>query len=351
MSGRKSAGRRALEIVGSLTVVVVLFVAVLPEVTGSSWDEIGGVLAELDGFDLALLFAVWAVNMGTYTFVLTHSMPRLTHPQALTLNLAGSAVSNTVPFGGAVGVGATYGMAMSWGFTPEAITLSILVTGIWNVFAKLALPTLALVLLVAMGENTSGEIAAAAVGLALLGVALVVFALVLRSDRLAHRVGRLAERAGTALLGVIRRPPLTGIERRVVGFRDRSIGLIRDQWLALTFWMAVYNVMQFAILMVALRLLGGADTGLGWTEVFAAFAFARLLGVIPITPSGAGFVEVGLAGALTSFGADPALAAAATVVFSVYTYWIEIPMGAAGWVVWSTRSSWRRPQPAREQPA
>ncbi len=338
----KSRLRRGLEITGSLVVVVVLFVEVLPRVTGASWSETGKVLDRLGPTDLLLMTLLWLVNMASYTWVLTSALPGLNHPQALTVNLAGSAVSNTVPFGGAVGVGATYGMCMSWGFTPAAITLSILVTGFWNVFAKLGLPALALGLLLLMGEATGGEGLAAIIGLVLLAATLVVFALVLKSDRLAHRIGHLVEVVGSALLRLVRRPPLDSLESRVVEFRDSSIDLVRRKWLALTIWMVIYNVLQFSLLMLSLRLLGGEDTGLGFAEVFAAFAFARLLGVIPITPSGAGFVEVGLAGALKTFGADPALAAAATVLFSVFTYWIEIPAGAVGWLVWSTKHSWRR---------
>ena len=72
------------------------------------------------------------------------------------LNTASSAVSNVVPFGGAVGVGATYGMCRSWGFGVPKTTLGILVSGIWNVFLKLGLPVIALVLLVAEGEASRG---------------------------------------------------------------------------------------------------------------------------------------------------------------------------------------------------
>jgi hypothetical protein len=54
----------------------------------------------------------------TYTFVLTGSLPGLRHTQAFVLNGAGSAISNVLPFGGAVGVAATFVMAAA-GATPE----------------------------------------------------------------------------------------------------------------------------------------------------------------------------------------------------------------------------------------
>ena len=47
------------------------------------------------------------------------------------------------------------------------------------------------------------------------------------------------------------------------------------------------------------HLIAGVGTEtLGWIEVFAAFAFARLLETIPLTPSGVGFVETGAVAAL-----------------------------------------------------
>ena len=70
-------------------------------------------------------------------------------------NLSSSAVSNVLPFGGAAGVGATYLMYGSWGFTASETTRSILVSGVWNVFAKLALPVVALVMLSFTHEATS----------------------------------------------------------------------------------------------------------------------------------------------------------------------------------------------------
>ena len=46
---------------------------------------------------------------------------------------------------GAIGMGITFRMFRSWGFKRSAVTLSMLTSGIWNNFAKLALPVLAVV--------------------------------------------------------------------------------------------------------------------------------------------------------------------------------------------------------------
>ena len=62
-------------------------------------------------------------------------------------------------------------MCRSWGFGVPKTTLAILVSGIWNVFLKLGLPIIALVLLVAEGRATGGLVGAAIFGLAVLVVA------------------------------------------------------------------------------------------------------------------------------------------------------------------------------------
>ena len=165
---RKSRVRWAIEILLSVSVVVAIFVVVLPRVTGSSYAEVWNVLGALGPEQILLLTAVWLVNMATYTGVLTNSLPGLTHPQAFVANLSSSAVSNVLPFGGAAGVGATYLMYGSWGFTASETTRSILVSGVWNVFAKLALPVVALVMLSFTHEATIAVATVAAIGVGVL---------------------------------------------------------------------------------------------------------------------------------------------------------------------------------------
>lgn len=348
---KKSRLHRALEIIISVIVIGSIFGFAFPKIAGSDYSEIWDQFQRLGWLDLVLLFVVWLINMYTYTPVLTHSLPGLMRFQGLVVNLSGSAVSNTVPFGGALGVGATYAMYQSWGFRIPAITRSILVSGFWNVFAKLGLPVLALVLLLLNGDDTSGLVLATAVGVVTLAAAIVILWLVLRSDPLARAIGGLGQRVTSRLLRFVGKDPVFGWDEAAVEFRHDSVGLLHRQWLGLTSWILVYNTGQYLILLLALRMLGVNEAELGWVQIFAAFSFGRLLSVIPLTPSGVGFVETGLVGALRAFGGPPAPVAAGVLVFSAFTYLLEIPMGAVGWVIWSTRRSWRRPVGSRDQGA
>jgi uncharacterized membrane protein YbhN (UPF0104 family) len=335
--------RRVLEIAISLALVAAMFVFAIPAITNSEYSEIWEQFGRLDVGVLFGLFCVWILVMLTYTGVLTAALPGLKHTQALVMNFAGSAVSNVVPFGGAVGVAATYAIGMSWGFAVPAITLSILVTGIWNVFTKLGLPVLALCVLVVAGHATAELVAPALIGLALLTAGVVVLVMVLRSERLAVRVATLAGRAGNLIARMTRRSWTSGWYDGVLDFRHESIGLLRRRWRSLTVWMLIYNAGQYVLLLLCVRSLGATTDELGWVEVLAAFAFANILTTVAVTPSGVGFVEAGTVAALIAFGGPEAGSAAAVFLFRGFTYAMEIPLGALGWGVWAGKRSWRRP--------
>jgi hypothetical protein len=129
---------------------------------------------------------------------------------------------------------------------------------------------------------------AALLGIAGLVAAIVVFALLLRSEDQARRFGLLAGRVASRLVG---RPPVAGWELATVKFRSRTIGLVEHRWVAVTLWSLVSHLSLYVVLLVALRDVGVSDAEVGWAEVLAVFAFARLATAIPLTPGGLGFVE------------------------------------------------------------
>ena len=158
----------------------------LPRVTGADGQDVLEHLSQLSAGQLVLLVVVWLAGLWAYTYVLCGSLPGLTHMQALTLNLSGSAVSNLVPFGGAVGIGVTFAMTASWGFRPSRVALSTVVTGLWNVLAKLALPLVALVALLVTGDIADQRLViASAIASVLLAVVVATMVAALSSERFA----------------------------------------------------------------------------------------------------------------------------------------------------------------------
>jgi len=84
---------------------------------------------------------------------------------------------------------------------------------VWNAFAKLALPVLALALVALQGGASGARVTAALLGIAGLVAAIIVFALMLRSEEQARRFGLLAGRVASRLRRLIGRGPVSGIAR------------------------------------------------------------------------------------------------------------------------------------------
>lgn len=379
---------RVARALASGAVALALLLFALPSLTGAEWTDISGVLGRLTAGQIALLTAIWAIGLAGYTWVLTGGLPGLTHAQALTLNLSSSSVSNLVPFGGALGVAVSYAMARSWGFGAAAFALMTLVTGIWNVMAKLALPVVALFALLLLGEVNDRRLAFGA-GIAAVALGLVVLALVgaLSSERVAVMVGRVADRVATGAQVVIgrfgrrragSRAPQQGVaaggegvaaggegvaaggegvaaggegvaaggegrpmEQEVLALRHRTVGLVRGRWHHLTFGMVAFLGAQAVLQWLCLRMLG---SDLSPVQVFAGFAFGRLLTSLVVTPGGVGISETGAAALLVNaFGGDPAVTASGVLLFSGYAYFLEIWAGGIGYGMWVLRRSWRRP--------
>ena len=301
-------------------------------ITAMTWPE----LATLG------LLAIW--NLCTYAFVWMSVTPGLGFWRAMVMTQATTAVANTVPGGSAIGIGMTYSMLGSWGYSRSRSTTAVLVSGVWNSFIKLGMPVLALALVALQGGATGGRVVAALLGIAGLVAAVVVFALMLRSEEQARRFGLLAGRVATRLLGWVRRPPVAGWELATVKFRARTIGLVEHRWVAITVTSLVSHLSLYVVLLVALRDVGVSDAEVGWAEVLAVFAFARLATAIPLTPGGVGFVEGVLVTGLVGAGGDPDEVAAAVVVYRALTWALPILVGI-GCYLWWRRRSWTATPP------
>jgi uncharacterized membrane protein YbhN (UPF0104 family) len=77
---------------------------------------------------------------------------------------------------------------------------------------------------------------------------------------------------------------------------------------------------------------------LGASALLAGLAVERLLTLIPITPGGAGVVEVGTTAALIALGGDPAVVTAGLLLFRGFTYLLEIPVGGTTLAIWLLRN-------------
>ena len=333
--------KRVASAILSLAIIVAIFYFVMPLI--ADYDEVFATIRAMTTSEIASLVLIGLWNLATYWFVIVAALPGLRLREAAVVNQASTAVSNTLPAGGAIGVGVTLAMLTSWGFTIAAFTRSAIVTGIWNNFVKLGMPVLAVALLALEGNITPVRLAAAAIGIAVLVGAVVLLWLVLQSDRLARAIGRFFGKILDWFRGLFRKEPLGDWDERAAKFRLDTVGLLRHRWLPLTLATLLSHISLYLVLLVALRHVGVSQEELSWITVLAAFSFVRLISMVPITPGGVGVVELGYAAVLT-IGLDDmskAQVVAAILVFRAITYLLPIPLGIASYVIWRFNNSWR----------
>ena len=344
---KKFPWKRVIQALISLVIVVGIFAGVMPLI--ADYGDVFETIKAMTGLEIGSLVLIGLWNLITYWFVLTAALPGLRLREAAVVNQSSTAVSNTMPGGGVIGVGVSIAMLTSWGFTIGSIGRSAVVTGIWNNFVKLGMPVLALALLALDGGITPVRLLAAAIGIAVLIGAVVIFALLLRSDRLARAIGRGVGRIVNGARRLLHKEPIGGWDERSSTFRTDTIGLLRHRWLWLTIATLVSHISLYLVLLVALRHVGVSQEELSWIAVLAAFAFVRLISALPLTPGGVGVVELGYAAVMT-IGLDDITSAqvvAAILVFRAVTYLLPIPLGLISYVVWRVNKSWKMTEQQR----
>lgn len=300
-----------------IAVLVATFVFVLPRI--ANYRDVWAVVKNLSWAQIGLLLGATAVNLATYAPPWQAALPGISFRRAFVLTQASTASTYVLPGGAAVGMGVSYGMLRGWGFTGRPVTLALAVTGIWNQFAMLAFPVVALALLTLSKEQNPLLQTVAFIGVAILVVSAAGFAVGLTSDRLAKWVGNTAARVTTRLLGLVRRQPVKWDGASFVSFRHEAVGLLKRRWHVITLATLAGQLTVFLVLLGCLRVFDVTTGEVSLVEAFAAWSLARLLGSIPITPGGLGIVEVGLTSALVGFGGKNAEVVAAVLVYRFLT--------------------------------
>ena len=344
-AARKKVGtKQIVAFVFGLLIVVAIFVYAIPKF--ADYGDVWAAMKTLTPIEALSLTAATVFNLFTYWLANQAALPGLRLSQAAVVTQTTTSVANTLPAGGAIAVGVTYAILGSWGFTAGEATLYVGVTGIWNIFTKLALPVIALALLVVTGHAYPALVGAAAVGIAVLAVAVVLLALVFRSKAMARRVGEFVGRVISAVLKPFRKGPIVGLGDRAVKFRKETIVLVSRRWIRLTWTTVLSHIGLFLVLLLALRDMGVSEQDVPTVEVFAVFAFSRLLSSVPVTPGGVGVIDLGYIGGLSAFYPDEKAAIVAGVlIFRVLTYGIQIPIGAFTYFIWRGKKSWMRDTP------
>lgn len=306
------------------------------------WGAVRDSLAGLSATDWLLLLGVATVRLAIEPLLLMAATPGLSWRRALPGFLAPAATASVIP--GPTDLAARYAMFRSWGYSGAQTSASVMLVFLFTTFAKVALPAVAAVILLAVQRPRSQLMAIAAVGIGAILAVGTVIALLLRSEQTARRIGHAVGSAARRVARWFRiSTPETlaaDLADRAAHFRDRTGYVLRSRshlaWLAA----GAGQVALFAVLLTSVRVVGIGSDELDWVAIFAAFALVQLLTSVPITPSGLGVAEAAYV-TLLAVGSTGGLVdevTAAAIINRVFSWLIIIPLGGIAWLWWSRRT-------------
>ena len=315
-----------------LAVIVATFAFVLPRI--ADYRDVWDVVKDLSWPEIGVLMAVTALNLATYAPPWQAALPGLNFRNAFVLSMSSSASTYLAPGGPAVGVALSYGMLRGWGFKRKDVTLAVALTGTWNQFIMLGLPSLALALLTIVGEHHALLKTVALIGLGVFVIAASSYAAGLSSRRLARWAGNSSARIVSWGLRIVRRGPVSWTGETFAGFRAQAVELLSRRWHFLTAATLAGQLTVFLVLLACLRVFDVPADQVTVIEAFAAWALVRLVGSIPITPGGLGIVELGLTTALVAFGGNNAGVVAAVLIYRFLTVVPTLVLGGLSALTW-----------------
>ena len=296
------------------------------------------------GWIVTLLIATIVVIV-VYAFPFQAALPGLKYWPAFKTRQTSFMISNTIPAGGAIGLGVQYGMLSSYGFGPAPATATIGITSVWNTFITLTLPVLALLGLAVIGEVNSTAALVTLIGAVAVAVGIGLFALILRSEDAARRLGQWADISIAWAAGLIGKEANLDLAQGLVDFRASIVDVVSERWGLITATNLLQQLAQFSVLFIAILAIQGGAGAVSLPEAFAAFAFGRLATFIPIPPGGLGTTDAIMTGALTGFGMTSGDALAAVLIWRALTYFPQVFIGIG------TLLAWQRDQRKKSAPA
>lgn len=271
-------------------------------------------------FLMALLMSGAFVSQWALTRI---AAPGISWFVAATSQLTSNAAVKVIP-GGVVAGGAFYFQMLAVSGVPMGTALAALAAvGILSNLVLLALPTVALVIALVTVPIPDGMLPVAIAGTILFIAMFTATVIVVRFDKPLYWVGWAAQHVVAWSARLLKKDwSLTAED--IIQRRDEVVASLGKRWHK-ALGVAVANwLLDYATLVVALIAVGAEPNP---SLVLLAFAGAAVLGMIPITPGGLGFVEAGLVGMLTISGIPAGDALLATLAYRLFQFWLPIPVG------------------------
>jgi uncharacterized protein (TIRG00374 family) len=326
--GRPSWRKLALP----FAILAIVFVVALPRIV--DYRAVALALASLGPQDVLLLVVTsciaYVANAAPYRILVRE----ISWPHAVGADLAGRAVASTIP--GPTDIATRLLLYAQWRVPLERASAGLVIGGLLETVSALVLPLIAVVVIVVGGgaiEQTGAMLAA--IGVLVLALGTAVFSAIVRSERLARRIGDgLARATGWVFARLSRRGP-TGVSDAVMDLRVQLHDILNRDGLEAYGAAVLAKLAWFFVLMVSLRACGVGPDVISPATVLATMAVVSIVALVPITPGALGVSEVAYIALLTA-AIDPAYTAqvaAAVLLYRVAQWLIPIPLGWALFIV------------------
>lgn len=335
---RRAAILRTSLVVG---VLVVVFGVILPNYI--DYEEMVAAFQGLSAQQMLLLALLGVVAWVVTGAIFSALIPGLNLLRGTESWLILAGIGASIPFG-PWNMGVLWVVIRGWGRPAQAASAGVALYGIFDQLSRLALGAIApIFLIIAEGAGTDITIENAAFwtvgGLALLIfiVATAVLIAIVRSEKLARRIGELSQRVVDWLLRRIGRKETPDVTGSIVRFRVTLGDTVRQRGLV-AFLVSLVSKLAWCVLLTgALRVVGVPEDVLPTAEIFAVFAAVFIITIIPLSPGGAGVPEVLYITFFTSLAGDAysAQISAAVMLYRVFQWFLPIPL--AWLLLWLAR--------------
>lgn len=278
-----------------------------------------------------------AVSFTCIWALLRQMLPGVSWFVVATSQLVSNSVSRVVPGGAAVGGATLYRMLSVSGVSPPQAASAMTATGVLSTAMLFAIPAVAGLLAFLGAPVPERMLPTAIAGGVFFLVLLVMGAVAIAFTGPLVLVGRLLSEAITFVGRVFRRTWSLD-PGDLVAERDRLRAVLGQRWPKAVVASAGNWAFDYLALIAALYAVG-AEPRL--SVVLLAFASAALLAMVPFTPGGVGFVEVGLYSTLIIAGIPARDAGVATIAYRMVSWWLPVMSGLVAWLVFK----WRYPAP------
>lgn len=309
-----------------LAVTGVSIYLVIPSLssTFSSWPE----LQRLRQGSLLVMAGLTLLSLVCFWILLGICLRSRSWGLMAAAQLASSSVARIVPGGSATATAVQYRLLHDAGVEKATAGTGLTVATLLNFSVLFALPVFAVPAILSGPPVDSALVNGAIVAAISFVGAAIIGGLFLMWDRPLAALGRfidaVAARLGRADPGAQPRP------ERLIEARDLIRSHLATSWYKVVLASFGKWGFDYLALVMAVRGVGHEDTS---SVLLLAFVTATVLGRIPLTPGGLGFVEAGLTGTLVLAGLSAGDAATTTLAYRLVSYWLPIPLGAAayGW--------------------